>query len=214
VLLTSSIEAVVCDYGGVLTNPLAETFASFETATGVSAAQIGAAMAAEVALSGRHPMAELETGKVSETEFLALLARHMERPPQWLADGFGPAWFAGRTGNAPLIGYLQRLRARGVRLALLTNNVRAWEPLWRATLPVDELFELVVNSAEEGIRKPDPEIYRRTLERLGLAPERCLFLDDLEENCSPARALGMLAVRFDSNEQAIADLERALRGPA
>jgi putative hydrolase of the HAD superfamily len=211
VLMTSAIEAVICDYGGVLTNPLAETFARFEAATGVSAAQIGAAMAAEQAATGRHPMAELETGRLTEAAFLDALGRHMDAPPRWLADGFGAAWFAGRTANEGLVAYLRALRRRGVRLALLTNNVREWEPLWRATLPVDELFELVVDSSSEGIRKPDPEIYRRTLERLAVPAERCLYLDDLEENCAPARALGLHAVRFESTSQAIAAIERALQ---
>jgi putative hydrolase of the HAD superfamily len=210
--MTNAIEAVICDYGGVLTNPLTETFAHFDAATGISAEEIGAAMAAEAALSGRHLMADLETGQLSVSEFVDTLGQHLQRAPQSLADGFGATWFAGRTGNAPLISYLRRLRSRGVRLALLTNNVREFEPLWRATVPVDELFELVVNSAHEGIRKPDPDIYRRTLERLGLPGERCLFLDDLEENCAPARAFGMHTVRFASNDQAIADIERALGG--
>lgn len=212
-LMTDAIEAVVCDYGGVLTNPLSDTFASFEAATGVSAIQIGTAMAAAAAEDGQHPMAELETGRITEASFLQRLGRHMERPPEWLADGgFRRAWFSGRTANQPLVAYLLRLRARGLRIALLTNNVREWEPLWRATLPVDELFDLVVNSAEEGTRKPEPEIYRRTVERLGLPARGCLFVDDLEENCATARAVGMRAVRFTSNEQAIADIEHALRG--
>ena len=67
-----------------------------------------------------------------------------------------------------MIDFVRELRGRGVRAALLTNNVREWEPLWRAKLPeVDELFEVVVDSAFVGLRKPDPAIYELTLERLG-----------------------------------------------
>ena len=67
-----------------------------------------------------------------------------------------------------MIEFVRELRERGVRTALLTNNVREWEPLWRAKLPeVDELFELVVDSAFVGLRKPEPAIYELTLERLG-----------------------------------------------
>jgi putative hydrolase of the HAD superfamily len=99
-----------------------------------------------------------------------------------------------------------------VRAALLTNNIREWEPLWRAKLPeIDELFELVVDSAFVGLRKPDPAIFRLTLERLGgVAPERCVFLDDVDVNCEAARELGMAAVRFESAEQAIPEVESAL----
>ena len=67
-----------------------------------------------------------------------------------------------------MIDFVRELRGRGVRAALLTNNVREWEPLWRAKLPeIDELFEVVVDSAFVGLRKPDPAIFELTLERLG-----------------------------------------------
>ena len=72
--------------------------------------------------------------------------------------------------------------------------MREWEPLWRAKLPeIDEIFEVVVDSAFVGMRKPEPEIYELTLERLGdgLAAEDCLFVDDIDVNCDAARALGM-----------------------
>jgi putative hydrolase of the HAD superfamily len=95
---------------------------------------------------------------------------------------------------------------------MLTNNVREWEPRWKAMLPVDELFELVVDSAFVGMRKPDPAIYELTLERLGLPAHACVFLDDLEANCEAAAALGMRAVRFVDTAQAIAAVEAALDG--
>ena len=96
-------------------------------------------------------------------------------------------------------------------MALLTNNVREWEPLWRGMLPVDEIFELVVDSGFVGIRKPDPAIYELTLERLGdVAASDCLFIDDLEVNIEAARHLGMSAVHFVDNEQAVPEIRAAL----
>ena len=76
-------------------------------------------------------------------------------------------------------------------MAMLTNNVREWEPLWRSMLPVDEIFELVVDSGFVGCRKPEPRIYELTLERLGVPAEACLFVDDVEVNCEGARKAGM-----------------------
>jgi putative hydrolase of the HAD superfamily len=110
-----------------------------------------------------------------------------------------------------MIQLVRDLRGRGVRAALLTNNVREWEPLWRSKLPeVEELFEVIVDSAFVGVRKPDPAIYSLTLERLGgVAPERCVFLDDLEVNCEAARELGITAVRYETAEQAIPEVEAA-----
>jgi putative hydrolase of the HAD superfamily len=99
---------------------------------------------------------------------------------------------------------------------LLTNNVREWEPLWRAMLPVDEIFEIVVDSGFVGIRKPEPEIYELTIERLGggIGAAECLFVDDVEDNIGTARELGMTAVHFRSNDQAIAEIEAALSAAA
>jgi HAD superfamily hydrolase (TIGR01509 family) len=82
-------------------------------------------------------------------------------------------------------------------------------------LPVDEIFELVVDSAFVALRKPDPAIYELTLERLGRpAPESCLFIDDIEVNIDAARDLGLAAVQYRDNDQAIADVVAAISEPA
>jgi putative hydrolase of the HAD superfamily len=81
-------------------------------------------------------------------------------------------------------------------------------------LPIDELFELVVDSAFVGMRKPDPRIYELTLERLGLPAEACAFVDDLEHNCEAATALGIHAVWFRDTDQALAELDALLAGDA
>jgi putative hydrolase of the HAD superfamily len=93
---------------------------------------------------------------------------------------------------------------------MLTNNVREWEPLWRTMLPVDEIFETVVDSGFVGYRKPERQIYEIVLERLGLPASACLFVDDLEVNCEAARELGFAAVQYHDADQAIADVRAAL----
>jgi putative hydrolase of the HAD superfamily len=96
-------------------------------------------------------------------------------------------------------------------MGMLTNNVREWEPLWRSMLPVDEIFEVVVDSGFVGCRKPDPEIYEITLERLdGVPAEECLFIDDVDVNCAAARGLGMASVHYQHNDQAIPEIRAAL----
>ena len=116
--------------------------------------------------------------------------------------------------NTPMIEFVRSLRVdRGLRSALLTNNVREWEPKWRALLPeIDEVFEVIVDSAFVGMRKPDPAIYELTVDRLGdgVRAEDCIFIDDLEINCDAARELGMTAVQFRDTNQAIAEVEAAL----
>jgi putative hydrolase of the HAD superfamily len=88
--------------------------------------------------------------------------------------------------------------------------VREWEPRWRAMIPVDELFEVIVDSAFVGVRKPDPRIFEITTERLECEPSACVLIDDMAANCEAAQSLGWSAVRFDDTTQTITDLEELL----
>lgn len=210
------ISAVICDFGGVLTSPLLGAFAAFQEDTGVTLEHLGEAMGSGAAeLGGAHPLFELECGRISEERFLDLLRGGLVpllgRRPK--LDRFKETYFDALTPNGPMIELMAELRHDGYRMAMLTNNVREWEPLWRAKLPVDEIFETVVDSAFVGMRKPDREIYDLTLERLdGIPPGECLFIDDTPVNCEAARELGMAAVRFVDNEQAIPEIRSALDG--
>lgn len=207
------IRALISDFGGVLTSPLVEAFTAYAGEAGIPLEQLGRAMAdlAEQQ-DGEHPLFALETGRMTERDFLDALERAVSRRlarPVVMSD-FATRYFEHLHINQPLLDYLRDLRSRGLRLAICTNNVREWEPLWRPRLPVDELFDVVVDSGFVGVRKPDPEIYRLTLSRLGVKAPEALLLDDVEENCRAARSLGLHAVRFTSTPQAIADVEREL----
>ncbi len=210
------IEAVVSDFGGVLTAPLLQGFARIQADTGVPAEAFGAALARATATDGRNPLFELEVGAISEAGFLATLERELAavlgRPVE--LHGFGERYMGALDANSALFAHYRTLHARGVRFAMLTNNVREWEPLWRAKLPVDEIFETVVDSAFVGLRKPDPAIYAVVLERLGLPAAACVLVDDIAVNVEAARRLGFAAVHFRTTEQAIADLDGLLRDPA
>jgi epoxide hydrolase-like predicted phosphatase len=86
------------------------------------------------------------------------------------------------------------IRGRGVRTALVTNNVVEFGEGWRSLVPVDELFEVVVDSCHAGVRKPDPRIFALALDALGVAAERCVFLDDHPANVAAAEALGIRGI--------------------
>jgi putative hydrolase of the HAD superfamily len=210
----SGVEAVISDFGGVLTTPLVDALLAVQRDSDIPLGAFGQAMSTLAARDGTNPLFELETGRLRERDFTAGLEHELSQQLGREVElaGFGEAYFAQLHPNRELLDYLRALRTRGLRLALLTNNVREWEPLWRPKLPVDELFEVVVDSAFVGMRKPDPEIYRLTLDRLGLAPEACVFVDDTDVNVATARELGMRAVWFRSNHQAIAEIEAALDG--
>ncbi|NEA65636.1 HAD family phosphatase [Streptomyces sp. SID12488] len=211
-----AVDTIVVDYGGVLTNPLVETFVAFAELAGIDAGDLAQAFMAATERHGETPMAALETGAITERQMVdRILAELPEGAGRILADGrgFGELWFQGRTPNEQFLSFLRALRRDGYRIALLTNNVREWEPLWRAQLPVDELFDVVVDSHKEGVRKPDPAIYRILLDRLGTTPQRCLFVDDTEENCQAAAELGIRTVRFADTGGAVSEISALLHRP-
>jgi putative hydrolase of the HAD superfamily len=208
----SAPKAVISDFGGVLTTPLGNAFAAWSQDGGIPLEALGQALADSLERHGEHPLFVLERGELTEAEFIARLQR--ELGSEHHIDSLSHGFLAHLERNQEMIELLADIRGRGLRMALLTNNVREWEPRWRAMLPeIDDIFEVVVDSAFVGMRKPEPEIYQLTVERLGggLTPSDCVFIDDMEINCDAARDLGMIAVQFETTEQTRADVERALR---
>lgn len=208
------IRAVISDFGGVLTTPLIEAFAAYQDHSGITPEQLGQAIAAgSPKLGDANPLYELECGRITERQFLEILRTNLEpllghRPE---LHRFSELYFQALRPNEPMIELMASLRDRGYRMAMLTNNVREWEPLWRPFLAVDEIFETVVDSGFVGMRKPDPAIYELTVSRLdGVEADECLFVDDLDLNCEAARALGMTAVQYTGNETTIPRIESAL----
>jgi putative hydrolase of the HAD superfamily len=208
-----SITTVISDFGGVLTTPLVQSFAAVQDETGIPFEELAKAMGRIEEADGRHPLYELEKGTLSEVDFLGKLGDALEpalghRPE---LHRFREIYFEALHPNPPMIDLMREAKAGGRRMGLLTNNVREWEPLWRSMLPVDEIFEVVVDSGFVGLRKPDPAIYEMTLERLdGVPAEECLFIDDVDVNCAAARELGMTAVHYQHNDQAVPEIRAAL----
>jgi putative hydrolase of the HAD superfamily len=205
------VRAVISDFGGVLTSPLFESFAAWQRQSGLSFEQLGQAMADAAERAKTHPLYELEKGAITEAEFLQMLEAELE--PGTNLSGMRDVYFEHLHPNRAMIDFMRELRGRGLRMALLTNNVREWEPQWRAKLPeIDEIFEVVVDSAFVGMRKPDPEIYELMLERLSdVEAGECLFVDDVDVNCDTARSLGMHAIHYREPGQAIAEIQRFLK---
>ena len=207
------VRAVISDFGGVLTSPLFESFAAWQRKSGLSFERLAQAMADAGDRRGINPLYELEKGTITEAEFLRMLEAELD--PGTSLSGMRDVYFEHLHPNPAMIDFMRELRGRGFRMALLTNNVREWEPQWRAKLPeIDEIFEVVVDSAFVGMRKPDREIYELTLERLGdgIAPTDCVFVDDVDVNCETAHKLGMRAVHYKNADQAMAEIRAFLKG--
>ena len=205
------IKAVISDFGGVITNPLMEGFTRAHAEIGIPVEDLGTAMRLAAERHSEPPLWTLERGEITEPEFIGeleeILTEVTGNPVE--LDGYGRRLMHALEPNTPLLDYYRRLRDdHGLRLAVLSNNVREWQPIWRERFKIDALFELVVDSAFEGTRKPEPEIYTRTLDRLDLAGEDCAFVDDVEVNVTAAREAGMHGVVFHDTAQATAELEK------
>ena len=167
--------------------------------------------------SSAHDLHMLETGQLTEAEFFRrLCARHEAAGGAHIdPEHVRELIFAERAeASAAMVDTVRQLRGAGYRTALLTNNAREWEPMWRAHIPVDELFDVVVDSSVVGLRKPDRAIYQLTCERLGLPPEECIFVDDLQCNVDAASELGMEVVHCTNPSDAAGVVAQRLLGRA
>jgi putative hydrolase of the HAD superfamily len=202
------IKAIVSDFGGVVTQPLLDGFKRAHAHLGIPIEALGEAMKLTAARNPEPPLWTLERGQMTEHDFIAgleaALGEILGRPVS--LDGYGTLLMGELEPNEPLLARYRELRAQGVRLAILTNNVREWHDIWRTAFQIDELFELVVDSAFEGTRKPEPRIYELTLARLGLAAPDCVFIDDVEVNVTAARELGFHAIHFRTTEEVLEEL--------
>src|SRR5215510_818100 len=125
------IEAVTSDFGGVLTTPLIESFMAFQDQTGITTENLGKAMQASAGDDGENPLFKLERGEITEAAFLEQIADSLEpllghRPEM---HRFKEIYFEALNPNAEMIELMRELKDGGYRMAMLTNNVREWEPL-------------------------------------------------------------------------------------
>jgi putative hydrolase of the HAD superfamily len=203
---------LISDFGGVLTTPLAESFMAIQDSVGITPAHLGQAMKNATEEDGVNPLFELECGRITDDAFTERISDALEpilgHRPEFRE--FGLTFFEALHPNVGMLDLIREVRRNGYRTALLTNNVREWEPMWRSMLPVDELFETVVDSAFVGCRKPDPRIYEITLGRVELPAEACVFIDDMEINCEAAEKLGITAIHFRETAQVRAEVHRLL----
>src|ERR1700684_3048197 len=212
-------DGVIFDLGGVMTEPL------FHHRTDVPPEffSVIAFFLGEVRdhyhlTTGVHDLHLLEMGKISDDEFFdRMIARYVEagNAPVDPREAQKVIFGRGMVACGAMIDAVRQVRASGYRTALLTNISSEGEAIFTKLFPVDELFDVVIASSKVGMRKPDPAIYELTCARLGVAPERCLFIDDLLCNVEAADALGMQTIQC-LDPVAVADevVQRLLGHPA
>lgn len=198
----SPLRGLLVDFGGVLTTNVFQSFRAFCEAEGLAPDAF-----VELLRSSPETRAELrklETAQIEADEFGRHLAPLLGVAD---ADGLVDRIFAGIGPEPAMVEAVRAARRAEVRTGLISNSVGA-DIYDRALL--DELFDAIVISGEVSLHKPEPEIYLLAAERIGVAPEDCVFVDDLRENCAGAEAVGMTVVLHRGPERTLPELERLL----
>jgi len=190
---------LLVDFGGVLTTNIWRSFDAFCAAEGLERGTVlelfrgdGEALAL---------LRRLERGEVSEEVFERGFGEMLGLKP----EGLIVRLFAGLEPEPAMIGAVEAVRAAGIPTGLISNS---WGTGIYERAPI-EIFDATVISGDVGLHKPEPEIYRLGAKRIGVEPERCVFVDDLRENIAGAEAVGMLGILHRKPETTIAELERA-----
>ncbi|MEO8297235.1 MAG: HAD-IA family hydrolase [Burkholderiales bacterium] len=212
-----SIQAVIWDYGGVITTSPFEAFARFECERGLPDGLLRRVNAANHL---DNAWARFERSQLDIDGFDQAFAAECAALGHSVRGRDVVAVLGGSIRPA-MVEALRRLRPR-LKIGLITNNVRTTDPDGfdeGGRSEILTLFHHVIESAKAGVRKPDPAIYKMMCEALGVAPAQTVFLDDLGVNLKPARALGMHTIKVDDPDEALQQLEAlvgfALRdGPA
>ncbi len=212
--------AVLFDFGGVFMD---SPFAAAEAAA--AAMGVPFELLTEVVFGSYdhdtdHPWHRLERGEITFADAQAAIGRLAVERGMGEVDPFevlASLADRGRHGHREfVVDAVRDLRAAGLRTGVVTNNIAEFGNFWRTIIPLDELFDDVVDSSEVGVRKPNPAIYRLACERLGVAPAQSVFLDDYEGNVVGARDVGLTGIcvgySVESTRVAVTELRHLVLG--
>jgi epoxide hydrolase-like predicted phosphatase len=205
------IEAVLFDFGGVFMDSPFAAVRSFGERKGIGAERVLELIFGAYDSDTDHPWHRLERGEISLMDAHGAILEL--GAPEHRVDLFEALASLTRAQvRADMVDAVRAARAGGRKTAIITNNVREFGDGWRAMLPLDELFDAVIDSAHVGVRKPDPRIFALALEQLGgIAPANAVFLDDFHGNVAAAERLGMRGILVGEDWRvAVADLRALL----
>ncbi len=212
-----NFQAVIWDFGGVITSSPFEAFNRYEAANGLPENFIRS-------INSTNPddnaWALFERSEIDAAQFDSAFLQEAEARGHSVRGADVLALLAGDV-RPEMVAVLDRLKADGYRIACITNNVKTGSGagMARNAEKAEEIqqvlarFEHVIESSVVGVRKPDPAIYLMACEKLGVEPQACIFLDDLGINLKPARALGMATIKVAAAAPAIEELAKLLGHP-
>ena len=194
----SKPEGLLVDFGGVLTTNIWASFRSFCEAEGLDPEAVKDVFRGDG--EGLRLLRGLEKGELDDEEFEARFGRLLGVSPEGLISRL----FAGLGPDEVMIAAVESVRSSGFPTGLISNS---WGTGIYDRAPL-QIFDATVISGEVGLHKPQPEIYELGAERLGVAAEGCVFVDDLRENVAGAEAVGMTALLHRDSERTAAELAR------
>jgi putative hydrolase of the HAD superfamily len=197
------------DFGGVLTPPIATSFAALCRRFGLDQVEVSTAMGKIASNHGvDDPLELLDRPLMTERDWICELNGHLnvKLPVETLAD----VWFDGRATNEAWVEALRQARSKGARIGMLSNMVPAWDLQWRRMVDPAELFEQIILSFEEGARKPEMGIFAAAERRADVSAARCVLVDDLKVNCEAAMRRGWQAIHFADAQSAEAQLNNII----
>ena len=202
------LDAAIFDFGGVLTTSIRASFTEFERQLNLDDGTLIDAFRHE-AEAGEPDFFLLEKGLITEAEFYERMLQNLRdytgKDIQFPGDPVKvrQMLFGSIRRNDDMIAAAVSIGAH-YKTAILTNNVKEWTD-WREWVEA-HIFDLIVDSSHEGMRKPEPEIYLLTCERLGVDPTRAAFVDDIPTNVEGAQAIGLHAIQFTTTEEVLEQL--------
>jgi putative hydrolase of the HAD superfamily len=199
------VNGLLVDFGGVLTTNVFDSFKAFCRAEGLPEDSVKNMFRERG--EGLELLRQLEKGELTADEFSPKFAALLGVSPDNLVERL----FGGVGPDEPMVDAVRRARAGGIKTGLISNS---WgDGLAYDQQMLDELFDAVVISGNVGLHKPQPEIFHLGAERIGVAPDECVFVDDLRENCAGAEAVGMTAILHRGSAGTIPQLEELLGIP-
>lgn len=214
--MSQAIKAVLFDFGGVFTDSPFHAVHAFGEELGVGALELTSIVFGSYEQDGDHPWHQLERGEITlenaRDQIRALGAARDMQIDIYELFGRMAGNNAGADARLPLVEKVRTLKQQGYATGIITNNVVEFGDGWRALIPVDELFDFVIDSSSVGVRKPDPRIFNLAMQELGdTEPGQVIFLDDYQANVDAARALGLQTVTVTPDVQrAIDELDTLL----
>ena len=198
------IRALITDFGGVLVRTFDDApRRSLETRLGLPSHTLeDLVFGGELSIRAQH-------GEISYDDFWRQIGLQLNLDRRMTVKQLRDEFFSGDAFDHDLMAFIRSVRPR-LKTGLISNAWTNARELFTRTIPIIDDFDAVVISAEEGVMKPDPRIYRIALERLGVRAEESIFVDDVLANVQGAEALGIHGVHFRSTEQARRDVRRLL----